>query len=182
MIGVIVLPSSLKSIKLLTRLGSDEGLPDQEHQAASFIQTFASQYPKVQLIDISYGMYWTGTYTAKWGRIRQNNEESLIPKGEASNSAVIKTNECGGYSSKSSSHDCVVSTIISSINPLPLGKLTFTEHRRMILFQPGSSLSLSSLSSDVASLMYYDSDSSSNHERRSWIVELWLRLKRILLE
>ncbi|KAF8810484.1 hypothetical protein BYT27DRAFT_6492840 [Phlegmacium glaucopus] len=161
MIGTIALPSSLKSIKLLTRLGSDDGLPDQEHQVASFIQAFASQYQKVQRIDISYGIYWTGTYTAKWGRIRQTNDEILIPKEDSSPERVT---ESGGYSSKSSSNDCLLSTVISSVNPLPLGKLTFTEHRRMILF-PGSAAAGSS--------MYHDFVSRSN----GWMMNLWLRLK-----
>ena len=70
MIGTILPPSSLKSIKILTHLGSEEYyLRAQENQAVSFIQAFASHHPKVQTIEISYGIYWTGMYTAKWSRI-----------------------------------------------------------------------------------------------------------------
>ncbi|PPQ74056.1 hypothetical protein CVT24_012949 [Panaeolus cyanescens] len=48
-----------------------------------------------------------------------------------------------GYSSKSSSKEYILSTVVSSVHPLPLGKLTFTEHRRTILLQdeaPGVAL------------------------------------------
>jgi hypothetical protein len=171
MIGTIVLPSSLKSIKLDTRLASEEDLLAQENQAASFIQDFASQYPNVQRIDISYGIYWTGTYTAGWGRIRQTKtDESNLKEGSRTRSGVRKVNEAGGgYSSKSSSNDCLMSTVISSINPLPLGNLTFTEHRRMIIFENGSM-------STAAAAMHHASVSGSN-ERRPWM-NFWLRLKR----
>ena len=133
MIGTIVLSSTLKSIKFLTRLGSEEDLRVQENQATSFIQAFASQYPKVQTIEISYGIYWSGMYTAKWGRIRQTNDERKKGDSSQRGSEVGKVNESGGYSVKSSSKDGLMSTIISSVSPLPLGKLIFTEHRRMII-------------------------------------------------
>ena len=167
MIGTIVLPSTLQSIKLITRLNSDQDVPGQKHQVASFIQAFATQYPKVQRIYISYGIYWTGTYTAKWGRILQTNDDNLIQKEEDSSqpeSAKVVGVEGVGYSSESSSTDCLTSTVISSVNPLPLGKLTFTEHRRTILFQSGSP-------------MYPDSVSGLN-EQRSWTTNLWMRLRR----
>ena len=161
-----MLPSSLKSIKFKTRLGSEEDLLVQENQAASFIQAFASQYPKVQRIEISYGIFWTGTYTAKWGRIRRTNDESKEGSG------VRKVNKPGGYSSKSSSsNDCLMSTIISSVNPLPLGNLTFTEHRRMIIFQNGS------LSTPAAGLPVHHASVSGSNKRRPWM-NFWLRLKK----
>ena len=169
MIGTIMLPSSLKSIKLDTRLGSEEDLLVQENQAASFIQAFASRYPKVQKINISYGIYWTGTYTARWGRTRQTNDESK--EGSRTRSGVRKVNESGGYSSKSSSNDCLMSTIISSVNPLPLGNLTFTEHRRMIIFQNGS------LSTAAAGFPMHHASVSGSNNRRPW-TNLWMRLKR----
>jgi len=168
MIGTVVLPSSLKSIKFLTRLGSEEYLTVQKHQASSFIHAFASQYPKVQRIEISYGIYWTGTYTAKWGRILQTNGESKEEDSSQTGSKVRRLNEGGGYSSKSSSDDCL---IISSVNPLPLGKLTFTEHPRMIIFQNGS------LSSGAVGFPMHHVSVSGSHERRPWM-NLWLRLKR----
>lgn len=172
MIGTIILPSGLKSIRLLTRLGSEENLTVQENQAAFFIQAFASQYPKVQQIEISYGIYWTGIYSAKWGRIRQTNDETKEGDSSRAGSEVRrKVNEGGGYSSKSSSNDCLISTIISSVNPLPLGKLTFTEHRRMIIFQNGS-LSSAAAATDHVSV----SDSASN-KRRPWM-DFWLRVRR----
>jgi hypothetical protein len=135
MIGTIVLPSTLRSIKLTTHLDTHQGVPVQKHQVASFIQAFATQYPKVQRIDISYGTYWTGMYTAKWGRILQTNDDNLIQKdGEPSPPESGKVDEGDGYSSKSSSTDCLASTVISSVtvNLLPLGKLTFTEQRRRV--------------------------------------------------
>lgn len=97
---------------------------------------------------ISYGIYWTGIYTAKWGRIRQTNGES---KEEVS-------------------EDCLMSNIISSVNILPLGKLTlFTEHRRMIIFHNGS---LSS--AQLLTRMHHDVSVSGSHERTPWM-NLWLR-------
>ena len=160
MMSTIVLPSNLKSIHLLTRLCSDEDSSVQEHQAASFIQAFASQYPKIQQIDISYGLYRKGLYNAKWGRIRQTNDESLIPKGESGSAIVRKINKSGGYSSKSSADDHLVSTVTSTVNPLPLGKLTFTEHRRMILFQSSGKRNF------ISAI--------------PWMNQVWLRLKRSL--
>ena len=112
-------------------------------------------------------------YTAKWGRIRQTNEGSLMSKeGDPSQagSAVGKVNEGGGYSFKSSSNDCLVSTIISLVNSLPLGKLTFTENRRTIIFQPGSSSTAPESSRDR------EPDSTLNR-RNPWM-KLWMRLKR----
>ena len=173
MIDTIALPSNLKSIKLLTRLGTKYNLTVQENQAASFIEAFASKYPKVQRIDISYGMYWTGTYTAKWGRIRQTSDEGLVKSGHQIGPAVREVNEGGGYSSKSSSNDYLMSTTISSVNPLPLGKLTFTQHRRMILFQNG--LPAGGAGGGAPS-MDHDLDYGSN-QQRPWM-NIWLRLKK----
>ena len=176
MIDTIALPSNLKNIELSTRLVSEEDPTVQENQAASFIQVFASRYPKVQRIDILYGSYWTGMCTAKWERLRETKDESMISQERYSSQGFRETkfNEACRYSSKSYNHDgCLVSTIFSSIYPLPLGKLTFVEHRRMIIFENKPSSSAA-----ARSPMHHDSISGSN-QPSPWM-NLWLRLKKFV--
>jgi len=68
-----------------------------------------------------------------WGRIRENADvEATPPIDEFS---TLPKDMAESYSSKSSSKDFIISTVVSTVHPLPLGKLTFTETRRKIMFQ-----------------------------------------------
>lgn len=69
-----------------------------------------------------------------WGRIRENTnvEATTPPIDELS---ILPKDMEEGYSSKSFSKDFIISTVVSTVQPLPLGKLTFTETRRKIMFQ-----------------------------------------------
>jgi len=107
------------------------------------MESFASRHPGLQRIEIEYGIYWTGMYTATWGRIRENHNvsnsnlddvESDESLSEHQPISKVKGDQDGGYSSNSSSKDYILSTMVLTVHPLPLGKLIFTEHRRRILF------------------------------------------------
>jgi hypothetical protein len=145
MTSKIVLPPTLQFLKFSTRLsGSKLDLSEQEHEAACFTERLARKHPCLQRLEINYGIYWTGMYSVVWGRIRKNMDvgaQEVAPMasdGAKNNEVSSTTTEKGmegSYSSKSSSKDFILSTIVSTVHPLPLGKLTFTEHRRTILFQ-----------------------------------------------
>ncbi|KAF8959631.1 hypothetical protein BDZ97DRAFT_1922803 [Flammula alnicola] len=162
MMNKISLPPNVKYIKFSTRLGSPRiDLAEQEHEAACFMESFASRHPRIQHMDIDYGIYWTGMYSAVWGRIRENNERS-----ESGVDHITRDNTDNGYSSKSSSRHFVLSTVVSTVHPLPLGKLTFTEHRRTILF-----------AHDTSGILSEDDELHAMGERRFWML-IWTRFRR----
>ncbi|KAH9479130.1 hypothetical protein JR316_0007709 [Psilocybe cubensis] len=138
MMNEMSLPRSIQRLRFSTRLNSSKlDILAQEHEVACFMEAFASRHPNIQRIEIGYGIYWTGMYSGVWGRIRENTEVNEAQKLQADSQPVKKGGDIddgGGYSSKSSSKDYIVSTVVSTVHPLPLGKLTFTEHRRKILF------------------------------------------------
>jgi hypothetical protein len=161
------LPPNVKHIKLSTRLSNNPklNLYEQEREAANFMESFGSHHPSLQRLEIGYGIYWTGMYSAVWGRIRENTEMvSSSDTGDAG--PTPRVNGDGGYSSKSSSKDYILSTVVSTVHPLPLGKLTFTEHRRTILFTHDSTL-MNKIEQEFADLS----------QQRIWNI-LWTRLRK----
>ena len=165
MMDKVPLPPNIKQMKLSTRLTNVPKLDlhEQEREVATFMESFGSRHPTIQRMEIGYGIYWTGMYSAVWGRIRENSEKVYSP--ESGDSELVSRE--GGYSSRSSSKDYVLSTVVSTVHPLPLGKLTFTEHRRTILFTPDSPLM------DKVD----DEELADPSRRRIWNF-LWLRLRR----
>ncbi|KAJ3515703.1 hypothetical protein NLJ89_g1593 [Agrocybe chaxingu] len=202
MMATASFPEALRFLKLTTRLRSPRlDLAEQEHEAACFTEAIARRHPNLQRIELGYGIYWTGTYSAVWGRIRNNvalratnsntghvgSERSGEvsaggdPNGDADPTTdpaahpprIAKEDMEGGYSSKSSSKDYIMSTVVSTVHPLPLGKLTFTEHRRTILFSndagPGGS---------AEGLGFGLEDGSADGTRSFWM-SAWMRLRRL---
>ncbi|KAF8885088.1 hypothetical protein CPB84DRAFT_1788689 [Gymnopilus junonius] len=177
--GNTILPQRVKHIKLSTRLSSRSlHHVAQEHEAAAFMESFARRHPSIQSIEIEYGIYWTGMYSVSWGRTRENKADAdvqsprditypgnLLSKSDPSPDVG---NDGGGYSSKSSSKDHILSTVVSTIHPLPLGRLTFTEHKRKIFFPRDSTGAIG----DPANLEFEDDD-----ERRFWNL-IWSHLRR----
>ncbi|KDR80995.1 hypothetical protein GALMADRAFT_207893 [Galerina marginata CBS 339.88] len=150
--STITLPPRIKHLKFSTRLTRHKlDLSSQEHEAATFMESFASRHPSIQRIEVDYGIYWTGTYSVIWGRIRENSDTLATTSTTATSNpsdaelpmpTKDALNGDAGYSSKSSSKEYILSTVVSTVHPLPLGKLTFTEHRRRILF-PQDTVSIS---------------------------------------
>lgn len=179
MMGNATLPPRIKHVKLSTRLsGRSLHHVAQEHEAAAFMESFARRHPTVHRIEIEYGVYWTGMYSVVWGRTRENNVNLQLPSDPAypgnfsSNSDLVPDVESdgGGHSSKSSSKDHILSTVVSTIHPLPLGRLTFTEHRRKIFFPHDSIGAIG----DPANLEH-----EGDSEKRLWNL-IWGRLRRFL--
>lgn len=168
MMNKVPLPPNIKQMKLSTRLTNDPKLDlhEQEQEVATFMESFGSHHPTMQRMEIGYGIYWTGMYSAVWGRIRENSEK-VHPSESGDLGSISRDTMEGGYSSRSSSKDYVLSTVVSTVHPLPLGKLTFTEHRRTILFSPDSTLM------DKVD----DQELAAPSQRRIWNF-LWLRLRR----
>jgi len=128
------LPATVKHLKLSTHLTTPKvDIAAQVHDAATFIQTIAQKHPAMQRIEVAYGVHWTEMYSAVWGRIREDmsgidSEQGtgglLGPKADLQSRNSFKC---------SSEHCTILSVVVSSTYPLPLGKLTFMEHRRKIL-------------------------------------------------
>lgn len=174
--GMTILSPRIKYVKVTTRLTSPrQDLVAQEDEAAQFMEAFASRHPTIQRIEVEYGIYWTGMYLATWGRIRENNDSDEIDGDYPANLKKykpitrVKDEDDGGYSSKSSSKDYILSTVVHTVHPLPLGKLTFTEHRRRILFPQDT------LSNFVAQKSVWD----ETRETRPW-TSIWMGVKRLL--
>ena len=167
MMDKVSLPPNIKQMKLSTRLASDPKLDlhEQEREVATFMESFGSHHPTMQRMEIGYGIYWTGMYSAVWGRIRENSEK-VYSSESGSLGPISKDTIEGGYSSKSSSKDYILSTVVSTVHPLPLGKLTFTEHRRTILFTHNSAL-----------MDKVDEEFANQSRQRIWNI-LWTRLRR----
>lgn len=163
MMGKIVFPPHVRYVKLLTRLASPKlDINRQEHKAACFMESFARRNPALQRFEIGYGIYWTGMYSAIWGRLRENTETESAAVDE-----ITSDNVDNGYSSESSSRNYILSTVVSSVHPLPLGKLTFTEHRRTILFP-----------NDTSGMLAVDHVISEFGEKRFFSF-LWMRVRRL---
>lgn len=127
------------------------------------MEAFASRHPAVQRMEIAYGIYWTGMYSGVWGRLRRNAEA----QSGAGMDQITHDDVDNGYSSKSSSRDYILSTVVSSVHPLPLGKLTFTEHRRTILFP-----------NDTAGVLAEDQEMPDFGEKR-FFGFIWMRFRRL---
>ncbi len=164
MLGKVTLPPSIRHLKLSTRLVSPKlDLVSQEQEAARYMEAFAARHPMMQQIEIAYGIYWTGMYSAVWGRLRENTEvASGAGMGQLTHDGVDS-----GYSSKSSSHDYILSTVVSSVHPLPLGKLTFTEHRRTILFPNDTSSALA------------EAQEKADFGEKRFFGFIWMRFRRL---
>lgn len=175
MMNEILLPPGIKQLAFSTRLNSSKlSILAQEHEAACFMEAFAGRHPNIQRIEIGYGIYWTGMYSAIWGRLRENTEmeTSEARHLRANSKPVSKGGELedgDGYSSKSSSKDYIVSTVVSTVHPLPLGKLTFTEHRRKILFPQDTVTAAKSVG---------DREVLDTGDKRFWGY-LWVPIKRL---
>ncbi|KAF9528988.1 hypothetical protein CPB83DRAFT_835452 [Crepidotus variabilis] len=142
-------PQSLRFLELNTKLSSvGMDIVSQERETALFMEAVARRQPSLQRIQVTYGIYWTGLYKAVWGRIRSNSDNNSAPTCSTAATPVMsrapsfRTGPQDGYSAEESSKDYVLSTIVSSVHPLPFGKLTFTEHRRRILFQSDTLVAL----------------------------------------
>lgn len=159
-------PPNIKQLKLSTRLINDPklNLNEQEREVATFMESFGSHHPTMQRMEIGYGIYWTGMYSVVWGRIRENSE--VFSSESRDLGPVSRKNVEGGYSSRTSSKDCILSTVVSTVHPMPLGKLTFTEHRRTILFTHNSAL-----------VDKVDQEFPGVSRQRIWNI-LWMRLRR----
>ncbi|KAF9461755.1 hypothetical protein BDZ94DRAFT_1262901 [Collybia nuda] len=89
----VTLPPNLTKLRIATKLQNGNlDSPTQEREASKLIEGLAQTYPALTNVEIMYGTYWTGTYSARWSRL-----SSLSSTG-------------------------------------PLGKLSFKEHRRTIVF------------------------------------------------
>lgn len=88
----VTLPPNLTKLRIGTKLQNGNlDTPTQEHEASKLIEGLARAYPALCNVEITYGTYWTGTYSARWSRL-------------------------------------------SSSSTGLLGKLSFKEHRRTIVF------------------------------------------------
>jgi len=177
MMNDVSLPPTLKCLKFSTRLTSPRvDLTGQEHEAALFMETIAQKHQAVELIEVSYGIYWTGMYSAIWGRIRDNAAGSgtMTTLRMGKNGLLVngtKKDAGGSFSHQSTSKDYILSTVVTDVYPLPLGKLTFTEHRRTILFQQDGSAAAAIRAQEAG--VHHEW-----HERRFW-TEPWTKLRKI---
>ena len=170
------IPPHLRYLKVDTRLSSmSTDLEVQERETANFIEAFASHHPAITKLELTYGVYWTGIYSAVWGRLRNNDAPLSTPSEEL---AGIMELCGGGYSSKSSSRHCLMSTVVSTVHPLPLGKLTFSLNRRTILF-PNGGKSGGLLGSSGSGIFEGELTNEQREvERSSWMA-FFCRLKKM---
>ncbi|KAF9003963.1 hypothetical protein BDQ17DRAFT_1355216 [Cyathus striatus] len=180
----IDLPPHLTHLTIHTRLNSgNQDSAQQKNTVALFIEGLAARHTALCKVEIGWGVYWTGMFIATWERVNptdraisaatsHDEQIKLMLQSSQVDDTERDSMDSGYHSIQSSLASCLDSypsqrTLVTHAM-LPLGKLTFTEHRRRTVTMCAPS---------GASWMYVGSGEVRNDR---WFQKLATRLRGVV--